>query len=672
MILARKAHLEGVNTMFFRALALLANGVLFLGVALGQCSACDADPNCSSTDGFPTLCPLELPNGTAGQDYETVITFYLPSEITDPGSGLVATLNSVDVTSITGIPPGMTIELDDEDAFYEPAAGQNSGCATLCGLPLYSGAFEIQIGIMAIVTALGFEQEVPQSFALPLIIAPGNGGTSSFTFSPASGCGVVTADFEATVFGEGNQITDHTWLLPSGEVVQGAMLNAVVFDLPGAHVVTLETTILNQTLEQVELVSTANGGWDDFWQNPDPYFTLKDANESVVYTSSTIDASTSGIWTGLGIVLSNPPYSIDFYDEDLLDGDDWLGWTSITPNGPGTISLNASPSSGVATIGMSPMVFVQDSAEVWVNALPVVEVVQSGPSSLACANDSLIQYQWWAGDSLVASGGEPTFSPDFSGFYSVVGLDSAGCSATSDSVLFCLPNAEMALSLVEANGSPMALITEPNRPWWVWHVNGVQMDTLFAAGDTWFPLESGWYWVDSETELGCTTVSDSILVCWPLQAPEVVQNEAGDLLADGAFLTYEWWLDGAPLEGEIGSILSNPEEGEYVVYVTDMEDCPSMGSAPVTYVGIETIKGRVFDVYPNPFTSAVQLDFSAHFDGGQTLIMSATGEVLFQQTIQGGKTRLDLRDWPEGVYLISVVDAQGRTSAAKRVVKQNQ
>ena len=137
-----------------------------------------------------------------------------PAEITDPGSGLVATLNTVTITSVAGLPPGMDLTFDDEDGVYEPASGQTAGCATLCGTPPFPGVFNIQLGILAIVTALGFEQEVTESFSLTLIIDPGAGGTSSFGFEPAAGCGAVWADFGATVFGEGNQITDSTRYQP--------------------------------------------------------------------------------------------------------------------------------------------------------------------------------------------------------------------------------------------------------------------------------------------------------------------------------------------------------------------------------------------------------------------------------------------------------------------------
>ena len=148
--------------------------LLLLFIASGrveaQCVACEVDPDCVSADGFPAICPSSLPAGTAGEDYEAFITFYIPSEVTDPGSGLVATLLNVTVAGVTGLPPGIAFELDDPDGVYEPASGQNSGCATLCGVPAFPGVFELQINITAVVSALGFEQTIADGFSLSLMV----------------------------------------------------------------------------------------------------------------------------------------------------------------------------------------------------------------------------------------------------------------------------------------------------------------------------------------------------------------------------------------------------------------------------------------------------------------------------------------------------------------------
>ena len=647
----------------------LCLAVLHLSIA-AQCSDCEVDPNCTSSDGFPALCPETLPSGTAGEPYETVVSVSIPAEITDPGSGLVATLNTVTITSVAGLPPGMDLTFDDEDGVYEPASGQTAGCATLCGTPPFPGVFNIQLGILAIVTALGFEQEVTESFSLTLIIDPGAGGTSSFGFEPAAGCGAVWADFGATVFGEGNQITDHQWNFGAFGTASGAEPDSVLFDQAGTHDIALQTTILDQVLQQVQLFSTGGGGWDDFFGNPDPYFTLKDGNDNVVYTSGTVDDSGSATWTGLNVVLNNPPYAIDFYDEDLFDGDDWLGWAPFTPNGPGTISVDANPSNAQLTIGLDPVVTVEDVAQITVYPLPEVEIVLSGVDGVACPNDSLVQYTWWLSGGAVASGGEAGFDPVVSGWYSVMALDSNGCSAQSDSVLFCLPDAGMPLTLNEANGTPMALEAEVNHPWWAWHFNGELADTLFAGGHVWFPVESGWYRVESVSGLGCPLVSDSLLVCWPVEAPEVFHAGNGELVIEGDFASVQWWLDGEALAGETGLVVSGAQEGSYAVWVTDFADCPGAVSDPLVYVGIgEVTTGLEWRIHPNPVRTQFTLEFDAGWTGGEAAVLDPTGALVDRKPLIVSPMSWDVRAWGTGVHLIHLTDAAGHVKAVRRIVR---
>ncbi len=657
----------------FRLVLLLLSLCLFLcaqGGVWAQCAACVIDPDCVSSDGFPTLCPAELPAGIAGEEYEAFITFYIPAEVTDPGSGLVATLLGVEVTSVTGLPPGIEIELDDADGLYEPASGQTSGCATLCGVPTFPGVFNLQISITAVVSALGFEQEVVDGFSYTLIVEPGAGGTSSFTYSPAAGCGEVVADFSATVFGEGNQWTTHTWTLPDGVQVEGVTLEGVGFPDPGPNPVSLETVILDQVLQEVYLNGTGGGGWDDFFGNPDPYFTIKDANDNVVYTSGTVDDVGSASWTGLNIILNNPPYALDFYDEDLFDGDDWLGWSPFTPNGPGAIDFNASPSFGQLVIGLQPLVTIVDVAEVEVFALPEMEIALSGDGALQCSPDSLLQYNWYLGDSLVAEGTEAQWSPGVSGWYSVVGLDSNGCSAGSDSVLFCLPDAAMDLALIELNGTPMGLEADADHPWWAWYFNGNLVDTLFGGGQVWFPLESGWYRVESVTaDLGCPVASDSVLVCWPIAPPMVYQDDMGNLLVDGEYEGYQWWFEGSVLDGEEGPVLASPGEGSYTVWVTDFIDCPAVASSAVVYVGVEEYLRLEAGLYPNPFEGRFRLTLGEGWLGGRAELLDPSGRVIDYRVLRSTVLEWDGRALSSGRYLMRLTTSDGGAGVARVLIK---
>ena len=309
-------------------------------------------------------------------------------------------------------------------------------------------------------------------------------------------------------------------------------------------------------------------------------------------------------------------------------------------------------------------------AQITVYPLPEVEIVLSGVDGVACPNDSLVQYTWSLSGESVASGGEAGFDPVMSGWYSVMALDSNGCSAQSDSVLFCLPDAGMPLTLTEANGIPMALEADVDHLWWAWYVNGELADTLFAGGHVWFPVESGWYRVESVSGLGCPLASDSLLVCWPVEAPQVFHAGDGELLIEGDFASVQWWLDGEALDGETGPVLSGAEEGSYTVWVTDFADCPGAVSDSLVYVGIaEPETGWAWTVTPNPVETRFQLDFDPTWQGGEALLFNPAGALLERRVLDASPMIWEAEGWGKGVHLIRLTDAQGQTHAVRRILR---
>ena len=404
--------------------------------AFGQCSACDADPTCSSEDGFPILCPASLPAGVTGEFYEETITFFMPAEVVDPGSGLTADLSSVSVTAITGVPLGMQVELDDDDAVYYPTSGQTLGCANICGSPLLAGSFEMVINISAVASVFGIEQVVTDSFPYQLTVEAGEGGNASFSFSPPTGCDSLVASFEASLSGSANQINAYSWDFGNGTTSSAATVDSVLFADPGNYNVMLTTTISDQVLSQISLSTTAGGGWDDGWSpSPDPYFVVSDAGGGNVYTSGVVDNTYSNTWSGINLILSNPPYTVTFWDEDLFPEDDYLGAMTFTPAGPGTMDINADPSYGSLTILIQTAVSTTDTSQVMVNSPPAVGIEWNATGdTLVALGEDLIAYDWFWGDSLVAAGADSVFVPEENGWYRLLGTSSAGCTGASDSL----------------------------------------------------------------------------------------------------------------------------------------------------------------------------------------------------------------------------------------------
>jgi len=163
-----------------------------------QCGSCTPDTECVLTPAFPTLCPNTLPDATAGEYYETDISFYLPYEFYEPENGVDVQFNQVVITGTTGLPFGISTEMSEQSGIYIPSVNEH-GCARICGTPLNPGNYTININFVAsvYVPAFGIEIQQNQSFELALAVLPGSGGNNSFIFDVNTGCDSLFVNFEA-------------------------------------------------------------------------------------------------------------------------------------------------------------------------------------------------------------------------------------------------------------------------------------------------------------------------------------------------------------------------------------------------------------------------------------------------------------------------------------------
>ncbi len=653
----------------------LLSVLLLSPIALAaQCAECTSDPSCTSTDGFPTICPANLPAGTTGEPYEETLTFFLPQDIVDPGSGLTAALNSVTVTGITGVPLGLQVELDDPDGTYYPSSGQTTGCATLCGEPLLSGVYEMVITVAAVASVFGIEQVVNESFSYALIVNPGAGGTSTFAYSAAAGCDSLWVDFLAGLSGSETQITTYSWEFGNGETGDSAAVDSVFYSETGSYSVSLQTVISELVLEQLVLNSTGGGGWDDFFSDPDPYFVLTDANGTNVYTSSTADDSNSNTWNGLSVILSNPPYTISFYDEDLFDGDDNLGSTSFNPTEAGAIPLNAGASNAVANISSNELVNVTDTLFVEVFSSPEFTLYQSNENTLSCSDTTLSIYTWNLQGSPLYSGNDFDFSPDSSGWYTVEGVSAFGCSTLSDSIRFCHPDAALSIALLTQNTLPQYLETDSTGSFYIWSQNNVPFDTLYGAENTlFFPSESSQYNVSSSDAFGCPLTSETLLVCWPIDTVLIEQNSEGSLVLNEAFASYSWFQNDLNLPGEIDSVLVNPGAGIYAVEVSDYIGCPTLMSADWMYVSVlEAARLLPPAIYPNPFHETLAIETLGKGEIWNASLVDLQGKPVKYKASVVTPFLWDLGDLTPGVYILQleqIAPQRGLILPPVRVVK---
>lgn len=547
--------------------------LVFLVITQGwsQCESCTPDSSCISTDGFPMMCPVIPPDATVGEYYSQQITFYLPANVNDPGSGIAAVLVEVDVTSITGLPYGMEITFNNDDDTFLPSAGENFGCATLCGTPVIPGTFTISINANVLLEVLGFETSQPQSFSTSINVVAGSGNTNSFAFDNNAGCGQVSVNYDALVEAPAPDSTGYLWDFGNGTVADGATPPTVFYNEPGNYSATLTTTIYTLNLQTVQL-NGVNGNWsgdfDDLISDADPYFVLSDA-DGVIYTSSTVDNNPNASWQLDGLNVGNPPYTLQFFDEDDISQDDDLGSVVIVAVA-GTPVFDA----GNGTIGA-----------VWLNW-----------NATSVLNDSLAV------------------------------------------TVFELPDTLLTL---EDN---IASLAEPNPQTIFWLQNNMPAN---LSGNPVTLVENGIYSAQITNEFGCASATNNVVYCAPLSITH--DALAGELYVDDTFDSYQWFLDGLPIDGATESYLITNEPGNYAVEVTTDYGCDITSSVLTIINHLGEIHAAGLRLYPNPINDYALL---SGLSNEPVHLCDATGRLMNIYLRPTSSLSLDLSGLETGIYFV--------------------
>lgn len=174
-----------------------------------------------------------------------------------------------------------------------------------------------------------------------------------------------------------------------------------------------------------------------------------------------------------------------------------------------------------------------------------------------------------------------------------------------------------------------------------------------------------------ESPSGCTAWSDTIqLVEFPLpQQPQIGVN--GNQLTSTVATSYQWLLNGVPVDGATDQVLDAPASGEYAVTIGDANGCVAI-SAPVLVIitGLEAISGDGFAVWPT--IAHDEITVRVPDSGSRTVsltVLDAAGREVMERTVPTGASyQLPIPVLAPGVYLLKVKD--GSTVYTERFVKQ--
>lgn len=480
---------------------------LLLGVSselLAQCADCTPDESCTNEVSFPQICPEVMPDATAGEYYETTLTFFLPPQIVDPESEITVSLDAVIINDVSGMPFGLTFQLSEEDQTYNPSQGQNFGCATVCGTPLLPGEYVLTVFITAEVSIFGIEQTANESFSQPLLVLPGENSNPSFNIDNLANCGELNVNVEALIDGSPG-ITSYTWDFGNGEGSDLQNPPTITYSEEGDYTISLITEITNYNLESVSMssfVENWTGDIEEFNNSfaPDPYFIITNGDGITVYTGATLDNTTTGSWADINLEMTNPPYTISFYDEDSISDDDFLGSTTIALE-TGVANLNAGGSIGIAVVGTVAGQSFENEELVSVFGLPDATFVYDEMSNtLSYDDEELDSFIWFFMGDTISGQNSSSLELLEPGVYQANVTNIYGCSNWSDEFVLC-PSPE-----VSFDESFDVLLTEAGFASYEWEYNGLPI----PGADTEIVDFQGLgnYSVSITTDYGCEVESE--------------------------------------------------------------------------------------------------------------------------------------------------------------------
>lgn len=237
-------------------------------------------------------------------------------------------------------------------------------------------------------------------------------------------------------------------------------------------------------------------------------------------------------------------------------------------------------------------------------------------------------------------------------------------AAASVQSLFYAPTLNQPLDVTLCEGEILSLSTDGEFTSYNW-TNGSEMPLLEIS-------EAGQYAVTVVNDLGCLGKSDTVSV-EIVPVPEVEIWLGFDTLfaAPDTQLTYQWLLEGVPVEGATDYFLNPSQSGNYSVEVQNAFGCNAVSNDIafiITSLGDMPV-GNNWKVFPIPVSGVLTIEGNLTIN--RISMWSSKGQLLRvdeSPKVSGNLLHWDMNELPGGQYVI-LIEGDGRREALK-VIKQ--
>ena len=551
------------------------------------------------------------PDGEVGLAYSEDLSFRLPMTTTpvhevDPETPAGIGINTFTILGLVGLPPGLQWEVNQTEF---AVAEQTDGCVKICGTPLLSGLFEVEVVLDVNIFILTQQT----SFSFFLLINPAETTTDGFSIENNAACGSLTTNFTNNVPSNGLDGFTYFWDFGNGNSTTAETPNPQTYTAAGDYEVNYEA-IVDTAGFFLTTVVIEQTPCTDLFNAPDLKFDLFDPDGEHIFTAPIVGNATLPITYSLFIPIEEGNYELHVIDDDGgLDGADDLC---------GIINFN-SASNGELTVGdlvvnielIHPVDTIQSREIIHVYPIPAPPLLSILENTPYCEGTPLhlIVTNYandlsWSLDSLpIIDNQTDTLIIDNNGEYAVFYTSENGCISEEsvEDIEFLVPPASFVL---QQDGNLIRIEEESNLP------------TDFSYN--WF-FEGEL--IASATDLRlCTEAAGNYSLL-------IIDNATG--------CSREISID-ADYDSTI--------------------DC----TTPVVEVG----ESNLISVYPNPFSTNLHIS-NALNEQAYFLLFDALGRQIQKNNIQYTELDIDMKNINSGIYFYKIQLLNGAIIQTGSLVK---
>ena len=178
-----------------------------------------------------------------------------------------------------------------------------------------------------------------------------------------------------------------------------------------------------------------------------------------------------------------------------------------------------------------------------------------------------------------------------------------------------------------------------------------------------YAYDAGDYYVSVSNGTGCSATSNHAnITVYP--SPSVSITVQGDTLVSFGQVGYQWFMNGAPINGATKSVYIATTPGSYAVQVTDTNNCKTLSSYVTTAVQNLSYDAG-FEIFPNPATgNSLELSVNTECMGCEIKMYDVEGRLVYVGKVTGQKQSIDISELAKGAYMLSV------SGAVKKFIKE--